>query len=554
MTKLDREADVIIVGGGAASHAAAVTAASQGARVLLVEKADAIGGTTAKSSGAYWIPNNRYLRERGLEDPRDDALRLMARLSYPSSYDPEAPSLGIGARNHGLLAAFYDNAAPAIEALAEMGALRSMPQPLFGEQIGDVDWAVPEYHAELPENRAPYGRTLLPDFDLMSGVLGGAEIINQCQAFLVDHGAEVATGHRATGLIVEDGAVVGLEVEHSGGSAAFGAANGVIFGSGGFTHNREKALGYLRGPIISGCAVPTNTGDFIDIAAGVGAALGNLSNAFWSQSALEPTLERGFVEWDEDIFIPFGDSMLIVDKRGGRIGNEKVPYHERTQSHMQFDQRTGDYPNLVQFMVWDSAVADYEPWHMYRYPVPEPGATSPWVLSAPTWEELAILIAARLDRVRRHGGVGAAIAPSVQLSADFASNIRATVARFGELAETGLDVDFGRGTTAIQQSWGSVPRDNDTRANKTMRPFAPNGPYYCVLLCGGTLDTCGGPVIDGRARVLRPSGEAIPGLFGAGNCIASPTGQAYWSAGSTLGPALTFGHLAGLEAMRGRGR
>jgi succinate dehydrogenase/fumarate reductase flavoprotein subunit len=81
-----------------------------------------------------------------------------------------------------------------------------------------------------------------------------------------------------------------------------------------------------------------------------------------------------------------------------------------------------------------------------------------------------------------------------------------------------------------------------------MRPFAPQGPYYAILLSGGTLDTCGGPVIDDTGSVLRPAGERIGGLFGAGNCVASPTGQAYWSAGSTLGPALTFGYLAGTAA------
>jgi hypothetical protein len=81
-----------------------------------------------------------------------------------------------------------------------------------------------------------------------------------------------------------------------------------------------------------------------------------------------------------------------------------------------------------------------------------------------------------------------------------------------------------------------------------MRRFAPGGPYYCILLCGGTLDTCGGPVIDEVGRIMRHDGRAISGLYGAGNCVASPTGEAYWSAGSTLGPALTFGFQAGRAA------
>jgi hypothetical protein len=48
--------------------------------------------------------------------------------------------------------------------------------------------------------------------------------------------------------------------------------------------------------------------------------------------------------------------------------------------------------------------------------------------------------------------------------------------------------------------------------------------------------------------VLGHDGEPIPGLFGAGNVIACPTGGVYAGAGGTLGPALTFGYIAGRSA------
>src|SRR5439155_8806461 len=114
------------------------------------------------------------------------------------------------------------------------------------------------------ENKAPYGRSLLPDMDLMSGVLPGAEIVTQLRRFAEAHGVEVRTGHRVTGVVMADGAVAGVEAELDGRLVAIGAP-ALVFGSGGFTHSREKATGYLRGPIFGGCAVPTNTGDFIDI-------------------------------------------------------------------------------------------------------------------------------------------------------------------------------------------------------------------------------------------------------------------------------------------------
>lgn len=546
MTTFDRDVDVVVVGGGAAAHAAAVAATASGASVVLVEKAEATGGTTAKSSGAYWIPNNSFLRGRGLDDPREDALALMAKLSYPSVYDPDAPLLGLSERNHRMIAAFYDNASSVIDELATLGALRSMPQPLFGDQVGDVDWAIPEYHAELPENKAPYGRTLLPEFDLYSGVLGGTEMVDQMQRYLTDRGVDVLTGLTVDALETgPDGRVIGVGAEGPGGKLGIRARRGVVFGTGGFTHDRDKALGYLRGPIFGGCAVPTNTGDFISLAGALGAELGNMSNAFWSQSALEPTLDSPAVGALEDIFVPFGDSMIIVNKRGERIGNEKVVYQERTQSHFVFDPFTNEYPNLVQFMIYDRAVADYDQWHLYRYPVPEPGTTAPWVITGDTIPELAAEIERRLDQLRTRLGVSSRVGASVRLAPDFATRLAESIGRFNEHARSGVDADFARGSTPIPQAWGSVPRPDADRRNTTMRPFAEQGPYHCILLCGGTLDTCGGPITDEHGQVLRYDGSAIPGLYGAGNCVASPTGEAYWSAGSTLGPALTFGFRAG---------
>src|ERR1700681_4063305 len=91
----NRITDVVVVGSGAAAYAAAVTAAAAGSAVLVLEKAPADGGTTRRSGGGYWIPNNRFMRAAGIDDPRDWALKYMARLAYPVQYNARHPTLGL---------------------------------------------------------------------------------------------------------------------------------------------------------------------------------------------------------------------------------------------------------------------------------------------------------------------------------------------------------------------------------------------------------------------------------------------------------------------------
>jgi predicted oxidoreductase len=81
-----------------------------------------------------------------------------------------------------------------------------------------------------------------------------------------------------------------------------------------------------------------------------------------------------------------------------------------------------------------------------------------------------------------------------------------------------------------------------------MHPFSQAGPYHCVILGAGAIDTKGGPLTDCDGRVLAGNGRPVPGLFGAGNCVASASGQAYWGPGCSLGLAITFGYLAGRQA------
>jgi succinate dehydrogenase/fumarate reductase flavoprotein subunit len=143
------------------------------------------------------------------------------------------------------------------------------------------------------------------------------------------------------------------------------------------------------------------------------------------------------------------------------------------------------------------------------------------------------------------------------LAEDFAQNLDASIERFNQFAESGRDEDFDRGLHEYDRVWGklfspvskqaSYP-DND-KPNQTMYPLDRSSPLYAVILAPGALDTNGGPSINSNGQVLSARGEPIPGLYGAGNCIASPSGPAYLGAGGTIGLALTFGYLAAQHAV-----
>lgn len=544
MTNWEREADVVVVGAGAAAMAAAIAADAAGASVVVLEAAEAAGGTTRRSGGGVWIANNALMRAAGLEDPREAALELMAHLAYPSLFDPAAPRFGLTEPAYALLETFYDRGAGVIDALVAAGALDVMILPGLG--FGPSPLSDPDYHAELPENRAPIGRVLTAKAPPGSMEWPGVFLADGMLARLRAREVPVLLGHRVIDAVTDGrGAVLGVEVEHAGQTRRIRARRGVVFGTGGFSHDREKMLAHLRGPVFGTGAVPTGDGVLLDVATRLGARLGNLHSGFYFQVALEAALEHGgaIARPDAFVFLPYGDSMILVDKRGRRVVNEKAMYHERTQSH--FVYTNDEYPNLVQIMIWDEAVMREPTFWPWRGGVPFPGMTSPFVISADTLEGLAAAIDARLAALRGKRGLTAAVGPDVRLAADFTANLRATVERFNGFARTGVDLDFHRGETPIEPAWQGPSRG---APNRTMTPLAEAGPYHALLLGAGVLDTCGGPVIDPHGRVVRRDGAAIPGLYGAGNCVASPTGQGYFGAGGTIGPALVFGWLAGAHA------
>lgn len=531
----DLESDVVVVGSGVGACTAALIASRNGNGVRMLEKAAEPGGTTAKSAGVLWIPNNFTLRERGIADERDACIRYMARFSYPDRYAPGAPGLGLARDELALLEAFYDNAAPATEALMDMGALRLAEWRMF-----QLDRPATDYLDDVPENKVPAGRALAPV--AADGTIGlGDELIRQLTEALSGRGVEMHLGHRVTTLVQdEQGRVLGVEAATDGGTVSVRARRATVFATGGYAHNLSLVRRHQPAYLYGSCAKEVSTGDFIAIAGAAGAAMGDLSGAWRTQIVLDEALVSRYLA--QGVFYPPGDSMIQVNRYGRRAVDENRNYNDRTEVHAVYDPTEAEYPNQLMFMIYDQRTAET---FAGVYPLPEKPDGGVHVIRGDTLAGLGEALDRRLAEIENETG-------GLRLAADFARNLEATVQRFNGFAVAGRDADFDRGGAAYDSEWHAVfsPRRPDSPwppnpyPSVTMHPFRDEGPYYAIILAAGALDTNGGPLIDAGARVLNGQGLPIPGLYGAGNCIASPSRDAYYGAGHTLAMSLTFAYIA----------
>jgi hypothetical protein len=193
--------------------------------------------------------------------------------------------------------------------------------------------------------------------------------------------------------------------------------------------------------------------------------------------------------------------------------------------------------------IWDQHSQDHSASTEYGRQIVPPGADDSHVIRGETLEELAAAVDERLARY-------ASVTGGLRLSEDFLPTLRATIERFNGFADRGVDEDFHRGEKPVQLLFNGDVREEPGRTNPTMWPISGSGPYYASLVTGGTLDTKGGPRTNTEAQVLDDTGSPIPGLYGVGNCVASPSGQAYWAGGATLGPIIAFAYRAAQAADR----
>jgi len=529
--------DVIVLGTGVAGLVAAVAAHDAGASVGLYEKSDLIGGTTAMSGGIIWMPNNHLQAGAGVHDSREQALAYLDALS-------------LDLIDSDMAAAFVDSGPQALQYVhehtpCEFSLLASYPDyhpehpgglPGGGRSVDNLvfpypslgDWA-PKIRNQRGATPVALGETPLggatssPDPALLGERIANGEngmglaLVGGLLRACLDRGIEPQLGWQATKLLLDGHRVTGVRFTTPTGEANVEASNGVIVATGGFEFNPELAKSFLRGPMTGPAGSPESTGDGLIMSIEAGARLSNMANSWWVPVTRVPGEEQfGAPKASLILLERTRPGSLMVNNTGRRFCNEAGNYNALGGVFHQFDPVSFDYPNLPAWLIFDHA-------YKQKYDVasaPAGDDVPGWIISGDTAEDLAAKIG---------------IDPTA---------LADTIARFNGHADAGHDPDFHRGKSAYDTFNG----DQTLPGIEATLGALHQGPFHAIKIEQGSLGTNGGPKTDARSRVLAQRGGVIEGLWAAGNVMAAPTGMVYGGAGGSIGPALTFGWIAGRDA------
>ncbi len=517
------ETDVVVLGSGAAGLTAALAAAVGGAEVVVLERGQLLGGTTALSGGGLWLPATSMQQEAGLDDSPVDARTYLGELTKGrvsgevlDAFIAGAPELVDLYREQTPLDLYLDlerpdyqselpGAAPYGRLIGvgcyELGRLSDeyvdlVRRPVWPGGTEPILWTEMREYLEAgdPWGWVPLARERIAANIVARGCALVAGLIEAC----LDRGVRFVTDARAAGLVIERGVVRGVDLVHAGRAETYRARRGVMLAAGGFEWNRMMWAELIGRPLDEPLSPRDgNQGDGLRMATSAGARVALLDEVWWS------AVGGG------------APGAIAVNRDGRRFVDECLNYHDYGEVVTRFDRSSYENANYPAF-----TVSDHPPGRSFEA---GPDALAQdlaagRVVQAPTLKALAEAL-----------GINPA-------------GLAEQVAEFNVHAAEGQDPQFGRGSTRYDR-W----RKFDTSLpNPALRPLG-DGPYYGERISVRCFGTKGGAVIDEHARVVDFSGAPIPGLYAAGNVAASVFGVAYPGGGATLGQAAVFGMIAGRE-------
>ncbi|MGA2665948.1 MAG: FAD-dependent oxidoreductase [Nitrososphaerales archaeon] len=480
----DQTTDVVVIGSGGAGLAAAVGAIESGAQVIILEKSHAVGGTTGVSGGGMWIPNNSLAVKAGVTQPLSEVLTYLN-------------GIGEGQQNPSLINTYLQQGPTWIDHYMQITGTTLSINTTFNDYYNVA--------GEVPSPGAGFQ---------VSPSNGGAGIIQALQTWINNKGVQVTTSTPAVALYKDGtGRIVGVQASSNGKTVNIAATKGVILAAGGFDNNPAMMAAYLRGPTTLTSAASTNTGDCILMAQAAGAQIANMNNDWGCPHYQTPT--GGEADW---VLIRGKPGAIIVNSAGKRFANESSAYPVINRTFYAWSSGTYGYANIPAYTIVDQTCVN-----KYGFVTYIPGSKQPaYVSSANTLQDLATAL--NIDP----------------------TGLQATVTQFNQYAANGVDPDFNRGVGIFDLQTAGDPSRTDLK-NICLGPIQ-TPPYYGLEILPGTIGTCGGPVINSSGQVLTQAGSPIPGLYGAGNDVASPFGAAYPNGGATVGFATVFGWIAGTTA------
>lgn len=585
------EADVVIVGSGGAGLMAALTAAKEGARVLVVESRELVGGATGISAGAAWIPNHGFSsKQLNVRDSLDEARRYIYGQGRDEVLDHDlvekfletGPEVARYIEQHtafGWIPTIWPDYRSDIDGASIGRAL--FPGPYSPSGLGDAATYVrPALTTGMAKNPLPFW--LLGGMGIDEAWLAGPALVGALLEANLRSGVDVRVEAPAVRLVTDETGVRGVVVKVDGTEHTVRATKGVVLASGGFESSSELTSEHLSAPFGTQVSPKGHDGIAVQLAEEIGADLTGMEDAWWMPGVQLPGEE---LEGRPLSRVFLGERALphsiMVNSSGERFANEALAYDQFGAIMREVDPETGTMPNATAWLIFDQAY-----WDKFGIFGITPGGEVPdYLHRALTLGDLAEAIgvdAAGLQRTVRQFNPDARRARDPQFQRGETLFDRYFGAYYPRLGKNSPDARFPAATAKARQRIaaaigpvvnklaGRAARKNNPEKlraavvgplAKIIRPVLDSprssvlgpvdtAPYYALEVKASALGTVGGPRTDASGRALDTTGQVIPGLYAAGNAGGAPTKGFYGGAGGTISLGLVFGHIAGRDAAR----